>query len=265
MGFLSRFYYNLPSGVRSIVGPRYRQIRGISSAEERHEQFVDTFFEEREYARYVREFDNGPVSELRDEALEELQEMTGSGGLGSIGLDFGRECYALLRKRRPETVVETGVCNGVSTLCLLLALHQNGHGTLHSIDFPFYADESLAEFKRVTFDEYGGAAIPSDKSPGWIVPDRLEDRWSLTIGKSQRELPDVLQETGGIDVFLHDSEHSIPCMFFEYELAYEWLEPGGVLLSDDITWNDAFETFASTRDVQSMRITNNTGIMRKSQ
>lgn len=36
-------------------------------------------------------------------------------------------------------------------------------------------------------------------------------------------------------------------MMFEYELAYEWLAEGGVLLSDDISWNDAFDIFVDVR------------------
>ncbi|MGI0067410.1 MAG: hypothetical protein ACREB9_03180 [Thermoplasmata archaeon] len=33
-------------------------------------------------------------------------------------------------------------------------------------------------------------------------------------------------------------------MWFEYSSAWPCLVPGGVLASDDVTWNDAFATFA---------------------
>ena len=60
-------------------------------------------------------------------------------------------------------------------------------------------------------------------------------------------MPKLLNEVEDIDLFIHDSEHSTPCMLFEFELAWEHLADGGVLIADDIHWNDAFEEFVSTR------------------
>jgi cephalosporin hydroxylase len=155
--------------------------------------------------------------------------------------------YTLVRKVQPHVVVETGVCHGVSSLFVLLVLRENGSGQLHSIDFPFRTDDSLEQVRKKTFSGYGGAAIPADKDPGWILSDAVQSRWELTIGKSQRELPKLLPQLPGLDLFIHDSEHSHPCMMFEFELAYEWLDEGGIVLSDDISWNEAFQTFTDVR------------------
>ncbi|WP_253741513.1 class I SAM-dependent methyltransferase [Halorientalis sp. IM1011] len=142
-------------------------------------------------------------------------------------------------------------------------MDENDHGTLYSIDYPYYADVPLSEFRDETFEDFGGAAIPSDKEPGWIVPDEYQSQWDLRIGKSQRELPQLVTELESIDVFIHDSEHSLPCMLFEYDLAWEWFGSNGIILSDDIDWNGAFDSFASARTAESGQITSSVGYLIK--
>jgi len=36
-------------------------------------------------------------------------------------------------------------------------------------------------------------------------------------------------------------------MLFEFELAWQYLSPGGVLVSNHIGWNNAFQTFVADR------------------
>ena len=230
-----------------------------------HKEFVGNVFNSQsEYQKYVSEFEEGPVAEIRDEALDKYQLLTGgASSMGGISLDTARDYYCIRRKIQPETVIETGVCNGLSTLSVLLAISKNQYGQLHSIDYPYRADESLEEFRDDTFESYGGAAIPSDKEPGWIIPGELRDYWELIIGKSQKELPKLGSKVDNFDVFIHDSEHSHPCMMFEYELACEWLNQEGIVLSDDITWNDAFDIFTHVREVDYGKLSENVGYMRK--
>jgi hypothetical protein len=64
-------------------------------------------------------------------------------------------------------------------------------------------------------------------------------------------------------MFVHDSEHSHPCMMFEYELAFEWLDDGGLLLSDDITWNDAFSVFTDVREPEHGNVSGGVGYVLK--
>lgn len=222
--------------------------------------FISTFFDTPQtYYRYRDEFASGPAASIRDTALTEYRKMTCDDDLGGISLETGARYYALIRHLQPDTVVETGVCNGISTLCILLALNENNDGRLYSVDYPYYADELLDDFRQKTFDEYGGAAIPRGKEPGWIIPDQLRERWELLIDKSQVQLPELRQQIDGIDMFVHDSEHSLPCMLFEFELAWEWLNPGGILVADDITWNDAFDRFTVVRDCSTGHITKRCG------
>jgi predicted O-methyltransferase YrrM len=147
-----------------------------------------------------------------------------------------------MREVRPRVAVETGVCNGVSTAFLLLALERNGEGDLHSIDLPEVAGEA---YEPGTFwDGKGGAVIPPGKEPGWMVPQDLRRRWSLVLGRSQDELPPLLERVGEIDFFMHDSEHSYECMSFEFATAWAALRPGGVLVADDVDVNTAWAEFA---------------------
>lgn len=228
-----------------------------------HGAFVERFFDPGEYEEHRAAFEAGPARRILREARERYRGRADDGVFGAMGLGAGRDLYALVRTLEPEAVVETGVCNGASSLCLLLGLEDNGRGRLHSVDFPHRADESLEAFRAETFDGYGGAALPPGEEPGWIVPEALRDRWTLVTGKSQRELPRLLAGLEGIDLFLHDSEHSLPCMMFEFELAWEWLRPGGVLVADDIDWNDAFERFADARGGERGRITRGVGWLAK--
>jgi predicted O-methyltransferase YrrM len=165
---------------------------------------------------------------------------------GRDGYDEGLRLYRLLRELRPRVAVETGVCNGVSTAFLLLALEDNGEGELHSIDLPEVAG---AEYEPGTFwDGKGGAVIPPGKDPGWMVPPALRSRWQLVLGRSQDELPPLLESLGEIDFFMHDSEHSYECMSFEFRTAWAALRDGGVLVADDVNVNSAWDEFARQVD-----------------
>jgi hypothetical protein len=77
-----------------------------------------------------------------------------------------------------------------------------------------------------------------------VIPDELRSRWQLVLGRSQDELPPLLERVGAIDFFLHDSEHSYECMSFEFGAAWRALRERGVLIADDWNWNDAFTELA---------------------
>lgn len=224
-------------------------------------EFIDNLIGKKEFERFSKEFEDKNILEKLEEKKSRFYELVDSEKLsfGSISEEEGKVLYSIIRKEKPQKIVETGVCNGVSTWIILEAIKENSKGRLYSIDYPFYADESLELFRDETFDGYGGAAIPEGKEPGWIIPDELRDDWKLIKGKSQRELPSLLSELEEIDFFIHDSEHSLPCMIFEYEIALEYLKEDGMILSDDITWNEAFKLFSRYRDVKSEQLSNNIG------
>ena len=158
-----------------------------------------------------------------------------------------KRLYALLRKLQPEVLVETGVCNGVSSAVILHALHANRRGRLYSVDLPEFAGMPSAEHRKGK----GGGVVPAGRDPGWLVPDGFRARWDLRIGRSQEVLPPLLQELGRIGFFMHDSEHSYECMQFEMKLAAEYLVPGAPLVVDDANWNSAFHDFVRPRGLRS--------------
>jgi predicted O-methyltransferase YrrM len=171
---------------------------------------------------------------------------------GREGYGEGLRLYAVLRKLRPAVAVETGVCNGVSTAFLLLALQANGGGELWSVDRPEIAGE---DYDAGTFwDGKGGAVIPAGREPGWMIPEKLRDGWRLVLGRSQNELPGLLERLGTIDFFMHDSEHSEACMRFEFDTAWAALRDGGVLAADDVNANRAFADFAAAHDREPIEI-----------
>ncbi len=135
---------------------------------------------------------------------------------------LARCCYLACRLIEPSIVIETGVAYGVSSAFILRALEENGSGTLHSVDLPPLRRE---------YERFWGIAV--DK--------RLRGRWNLHRGSSGRVLPEILGETGAVDLFLHDSLHTYRNMRREFEAVWPRLRTGGVLLADDVERNRAFD------------------------
>jgi predicted O-methyltransferase YrrM len=248
MGLKNQIYQRLPDRLKPIAQVAHRQL-----LEEDHKAsssgFIDTFFDsEAEYRRLRSEVDDSNVWEVLKTARDQYSDLTTDGIFGSIAWESAPAWYALVRKIEPSVIVETGVCNGVSTLFILRALAENESGRLYSVDYPYRAEEPLDEFPDDALGQYCGAVIPSDKDPGWIIPEDLRERWELRLGKSQVQLPPLLEKLEEVDLFIHDSEHSHPCMMFEYEIAWHYLREDGVIISDDIGMNDAFEVFCDVRN-----------------
>jgi predicted O-methyltransferase YrrM len=154
--------------------------------------------------------------------------------------------YAAARALAPECIVETGIANGVSSAYLLLAIRKNGKGQLHSI-----------ELGDPTF-------LPAGTEPGWLVPTWLRGPWQVHIGDARQLLPPLLSKCRPIDMFIHDSLHTYDHMLWEYEAAYPALRSGGLLLSDDALWNDAFRDFGSKVHEPDSRILRGVGFLCKS-
>ena len=82
-------------------------------------------------------------------------------------------------------------------------------------------------------------------TPPKTISFRQKNRWKLFVGASRSLLPRVLPGLG-VDLFLHDSDHSYDNMLFEFECVWPFIRPGGVLASDDAIGHDALLDFCDS-------------------
>lgn len=151
-------------------------------------------------------------------------------GFGSISKQFGRTLYSLVLSIKPKLVIETGVGIGVSSSYILSGLYQNKRGRLVSVDV--------------------------EPRSGELIDNRLKHLWELHIGKSQEILPTL--NIGTIDIFFHDSAHTYTNMMYEFEWAYPRLRKGGLIISDDISFNNSMFDFARRNDEEEFFIQTST-------
>jgi predicted O-methyltransferase YrrM len=126
--------------------------------------------------------------------------------------------YSLVRTRRPESVVETGIANGHSSFIILSALARNGVGRLASVDVR--------------------------QDTGVLVPHTLAERWTRIIIEDRRPDLSVLTESlrpyEPFDLFFHDGDHRFLGQILDYKVGASGLAPDGVLMSDDIDVTSAW-------------------------
>lgn len=183
---------------------------------------------------FERALDNQSMAEVESQILARQESMPPQAPFGRFhngDLALARFCYAAARTLRPDSIIETGVCYGVTSAFLLAALQRNHRGSLHSIDLPPLGRDA-------------------DRFVGWAIPDdSLKARWQLHRGASRRVLRTLVEQVGQVDLFVHDSLHTYGNMRMEFDLVWPRLRPGGVLISDDIEGNDAFRELTERYDV----------------
>jgi len=191
-------------------------------------------------AKYI--FGNNTNLQVWRDALSELKENkfiapnknTYDVVVGNnLNTTFGKWIWCCVRVLQPESMIETGVAHGSSSWIILNAMRKNGKGKLYSIDLPNNDTNSAYNFNE------------AQPVTGWMVPDELKSQWELHLGYAQEILPALLNRLKTIDIFFHDSDHSYEHMKFEFETAAPFIRKGGVLLSDDVHKNKAFEEYVS--------------------
>lgn len=206
------------AGIRWIMDIPYRQIRDLSL--------------EIQEAKILEEIQN----QMEKEHEKDADYRPGA----SSPLNL-KALYLLCRTLKPETVVETGVASGASSFLILSALERNKKGALHSIDLP------PEQWKGTDYACLDQVSLPKGKKPGWLVPPELYSRWNLISGDSRKELPKLLEQVGALDLFYHDAEHTYEAMRREFHTVWPSIRSGGVLVSDDVTWNPAFAEFVQEK------------------
>jgi predicted O-methyltransferase YrrM len=140
----------------------------------------------------------------------------GKGGNSPLGRmmdhpDHGQSLVGdIIRREKPNVMIETGVESGYSSEHYLTAMDAAGTGHLFSCD-----------------------PAPS----GFYTANPIvHPRFTLILAKSQDALDGIVKVSGPIDLFLHDSDHSWECQTWEYEYAWQHVRSGGVIASDDCGW-----------------------------
>lgn len=141
--------------------------------------------------------------------------------------------YVVCRLIEPDVVIETGVRYGSFDAHITAALNKNDNGVMYGIDLP----NSIEKF------DYG-----------YLIPDDCRSRWNLRLGDSNDILPELLEDEGPVDMFLHDSLHTREHMNWEYETAYPRISDGGILASHDVLKSNVFGQFADNRSMNWTRV-----------
>jgi hypothetical protein len=142
------------------------------------------------------------------------------GGQGNISLN-----YNLAEALKAESVLETGVAYGWSTLSILLSLKERPAGELVSVDMPFFG-------------------VTNEKDIGCVVPQKLRSPWTLLPYADKDGIPKALRRLKNPDFCHYDSDKSYSGKSWAFPKLWEALKPGGVLAVDDISDNLAFRDFA---------------------
>ena len=178
---------------------------------------------------------------------------------GWVNLDDALFLYWLVRKLNPKIIVQTGVCNGLSSAFMMLGLAKNGpQGSLHAIDLPpvFNPNEPGWTVKGKVY----GVVIPEGKTSGWIVPDAYRNRFEVWNGDAKALLPKMIDQVEAVDLFYHDSDHTYDHMMFEFREAKRKLRPGGLVVGDDVSWNASVWDFADQYGVPSYNFKGAVGV-----
>jgi predicted O-methyltransferase YrrM len=132
-------------------------------------------------------------------------------GVADHEVRYGRRIgwYALVRAFKPQHVVETGTDKGLGAVVLAAALLRNGSGRLTTIDVNPHA--------------------------GYLITGRYATVGELRVGDSLA----VLGELDGVDLFLHDSDHSAVYEAAELSLVTPRLTGRAVVLSDNASLTSA--------------------------
>jgi len=168
-------------------------------------------------------------------------------------LPFHNILYIIVRSTKPKNIVETGCYVGHSSATILEAINKNDFGHLYTIDLPLYGE---------TVEDGMTYTLPNNQRSGYIIPFYLRKNWTLLEGKAEDLLESLLKKIKKTDIFFHDSLHTYNHMLWEFKTVWPYLENHGILISDDVSWNDAFKDFSMKNKIKPHYI-KNLGILYK--
>lgn len=131
----------------------------------------------------------------------------------------------------PESaILETGTYGGFTTAIIAFVLDRNGfNNNLFTIDLP--TSEMVTQVHHIDVSSIGSC-----------IPDRLRKYVIQIFNDAKVALPSILADNC-VELFIHDSLHTITHMMFEYVVSRTLMPPYSILASDDILWNSSFVEF----------------------
>jgi predicted O-methyltransferase YrrM len=120
----------------------------------------------------------------------------------------------VIRALQPESIVETGTDKGLGSVVIASALIRNGHGHLTTMDI--------------------------NPEAGYLISGPFAEVTSLAVGDSIASI----RAMPGIDLFIHDSDHSPEHETRELMAAEGVLRPGARVLSDNSHATDSLVGWA---------------------
>lgn len=142
--------------------------------------------------------------------------MGGAGGINII--------YTLIKIYQPKKIVETGVAAGWSSLAILKGIEEIPDARLISVDMPY---------PKMNNENYVGC----------VVPEILRHKWTLIRQPDRYGLVKAIRLLKEVDFCHYDSDKSYSGRTWAYRIIWKSLNPGGILVSDDIQDNIAFKEF----------------------
>jgi predicted O-methyltransferase YrrM len=82
-----------------------------------------------------------------------------------------------------------------------------------------------------------------------MVPNAYRDRLEIRYGTAPDLLPNIIDNIDSVDMFYHESDITYESMMFECNEVKRKLAPGGLIVSDNISFNSSVWDFSGTSGV----------------
>ncbi len=168
-------------------------------------------------------------SQQEPELLRELYQETWQKALvpRMISGHFqGRVLSMISKLVKPKTLLEIGTYTGYSALCLAEGMQESG--VLHTIDH----NEELFEFQKKYFD----------RSP-------FQGLIQQHVGEALEIIPEL---DGPFDLVFIDADKANYSNYFH--LVIDKMNPGGILLSDNVLWSGKVTTTPDEKDLDTKEL-----------
>lgn len=135
---------------------------------------------------------------------------------GSIPQKYGELLFRLVSRFKPRQIIELGTSAGISSLYLALPNKKSNFVTIEGC-------RNTADLAQHTFREFGLNGV------------------CLKNGSFNQELPEVLQQTGGVDFVFFDGDHRQEPTLHYFNLCLEKAHNDTIFVFDDIHWSQGME------------------------